>query len=342
LWLASALAGCGGRSSSTTNGGGTPSSTTPDGMPDEPPCGAAKALCDVDQCDADGCAFIAIAGLPPDVGGILADEDAVYVLADSSKTIYRVPKCGGQPNVVARTTTGIGPFAAFGGSVFWVMRDAAGGGASLYRTPADGNAPSVQVDLTEADASASAISALVADESALFLFEYQMPGIVRLDATGARALFTAAAGNIVTQDDGALYFQAGDSGQIVAVSKLDGSSNTLLAANAGRLAGANSKGLYFEAYVNEAMRSWRRLERIPATGGDPMQVRDLTSTELGTVDEHCGYFVNQTSASSVAFRFPLGGGSAEVLHAAVGMNVALSSDTVYVVDGAGGLFRRPK
>lgn len=304
-------------------------------MPVEPPCGPSQALCDVDQCDGDGCAFVQIGQLPPDVGGLLADEDAVYVLADSSETLYRIPKCGGQPNVVARATSGIGSFAVLGSSVFWSLGNN-GGTGPLYRTLSDGSATAV------VDVPSTSIAAIVADASAAFVFSFSAPGIVRLDGSGASTLLAASAGNIVAQDDSTLYFQGGETGAISWVNKLDGSTNTLLAANLGRVSGANSSGPYVSLYMSGS-RPWRRLVRMALTGGDTVMVRDLASTMTGTVDEHCGYFVDkQGIISATAFRFPLGGGSAEVLHRAVSLNLALSSDTVYLVAETGGVFRRPK
>jgi len=306
-------------------------------------CGAARPLCDVDRCAEGECTFVEIARLPEPVWGTYPDEDHVYAIAEQGTSIFRVPKCGGEPEVIVRTVGNIDGLAISRDLLYWTL--SAGPVRRLFRTPKDGSGATEELTL---EGRAPDYTSIIADDTGAYVIRSESPGIVRYEATELVVLEGAPVRATLLADREFLYTTNYDEGTR-RVNKRDGSSVLLL--EPGELpAAADERALYYVVYdPPDTAGSWPSyvLYALPKDASPPEPLRYLDQQTRGVGDGHCLYLLQSHSVTggtvTATLRLRLdGAGQSELWSGTQLHSVSLSEDTCYLAERDGSIYRRPK
>jgi hypothetical protein len=306
-------------------------------------CGAARPLCAVDRCADGECTFVEIARLPEPVWGTYSNEDHVYAIAEQGTSIFRVPKCGGEPQVIVRTVGNIDGLAISRDLLYWTVSP--GAVRRLYRMVKDGSGPAEELTL---EGRAPDYSSITADETGAYVIRSESPGIVRYEATALIVLAEAPVRSTLLADREFLYTTNYDEGTR-RVKKLDGSSVLLLDPGALPVA-ADERALYYVAYDppdSPGSRPSYVLNALPKDDSPPEPIRYLDQQIRGVSDGRCLYLLESHSVTggtvTQTLRLRLdGGGQSELWSGTQQHSVSLSEDTCYLAEADGSIYRRPK
>jgi len=301
-----------------------------------PPCGPALPVCEQDRCDGTTCSLLEIAHVPGRIVAMTLDEIHVYAIGENGSAIFRLPKCGGQVEVLLRTTSPMTALVLYRDWIYFIDGDIYRG--SLYRMSKDGG-PSERLDPTSGDPTSPA-SAITSDATGVYLAGGAPTGIRRFDEDGVTVLQEFGAGSGLLVDDSSLYYQSGSS--VYRVDKTGGVATLVVAVPSGKLHAQDATSLYYDNWDGSY-----GAYRVAKTGGDGTRIQTFQGNPVLATDSTCVYAADQRptdgGAVMVSSRFPVAGGEAEDLLEGVGtFTFALDARSVYIADFTGSLFRRPK
>lgn len=306
-------------------------------------CGAARPLCETDRCADGECTFVEIARLPEPVWMPYPNEEYVYAIAENGTTIFRVPKCGGKPEVIVRTVGNIDGIAISRDVLYWSVSP--GAQRHLYRTPKDGRGTIEELTL---EGRAPDYTSLTADDTGAYVIRSEAPGIVRYEADGMVVLDDAPVLATLLADREFLYTTNYDEGTR-RVSKIDGASVALL--EPGKLpVTADERALYYVAYDPPDAPGSRPIYALEALAKDDSAlelIRYLDAQPAAVSDGRCLYLLQSHSVPegimAETLRLRLDGAGQAVLWSGTQQHsVRLSEDTVYLAVADGSIYRRPK
>ncbi len=280
--------------------------------------------------------------MPAPVAQLVAGESYIYAIAEANAAIYRLPKCGGRTEVVARSTIPISGLTLTHDSVYWFATDYYA--STFFRTPV-GAASSETIFPLEGESAAAGVG-IASDGEAVFFSHSSPPGLLRVEASGERTLLQDyGAGFPLLVDETDVYFQSAYGQTIYRIAKHGGETAEPIAEIDQRLLAADQRALYYTDYGE--LQS--ELYRLPKAGGDAAKIYEFNAANTVVSDGACVY-ANVTLTSdggleNTTVRLATTGGDVEQLlpHREDSASaLAVDSDSVYLGTSLGSIMRRPK
>jgi hypothetical protein len=299
-------------------------------------CGKAAPLCEVDRCQNGECAFVEIARFPGPVFEAGYDATHVYAIGAQRTTVYRVPKCGGTPEVVLRTAGSIGTMTVGTDALYWITNTSPL--SRLYRSPKDGIGATTEI-VFDATPDGTAI-AVVADAAGAYSVRTSSPGILQLDAGMERVVQDAPVDrSSVLANREHIFLHSWELGTR-RVSKLYGTVETVLDPLLPPLAVDDHALYYTDSQTNPAARA---LYRWPH-GATPTLLYQSNLLYRLVADDRCAYLIlNATPVpTNTTSRLRLDGNGETPIWSGEQHLVVADEDTLYVVAASGSIYRRPK